>query len=340
MTRRVATTIESDSIDGLLRDLRVSSTVFCRSKLGAPWGFGVRAHGLAAFHVVTEGECWLHVNGEAEGTHLRAGDLAILPRGETHWVRDSPDSPTLWLEDLLAQDPVDESLRLRSGGDGPTTDLLCGAFALDGGSQHPVLSALPSVISIHGFRERPLPWLAATLSLVVEEIHAPGPGAAAVLERVSDVLLGQALRAALLELRDAEHLSLEALHDRGIAPAVRAIRSRPEHAWSVGELANLSAMSRSAFAARFRALTGDSPIRYVTRCRLARAARQLRTTDAALAEIARLAGYESVFSFSRAFKRAFGVAPRPYREGGGANEALRQLATGSASSRPEAETHA
>jgi len=101
--------------------------------------------------------------------------------------------------------------------------------------------------------------LAATLSLVVEEIHAPGPGAAAVLERVSDVLLGQALRAALLELRDAEHLSLEALHDRGIAPAVRAIQERPEHAWSVGELANLSAMSRSAFAARFRALTGDSP---------------------------------------------------------------------------------
>ena len=37
-------------------------------------------------------------------------------------------------------------------------------------------------------------------------------------------------------------------------------------------------------------------------------------TDIALAGIARHAGYESEFSFSRAFKRAFGVAPRSYRE--------------------------
>jgi AraC-like DNA-binding protein len=326
VTQQLANSIESDSIDALLRGLRVSSTVFCRSKLGAPWGFGVRAHGLAAFHVVTAGECWLHVDGNGDGTHLHAGDLVILPRGETHWMRDNPDSPTLWLEDLLAEDPVDEGRRLRSGGDGATTDLLCGAFALDGGSQHPVLSALPSVIRIEGDGDRPLPWLATALSLIAEEIHEPGPGVATALERVSDVLLGQALRATLLELQDAEHLSLEALHDRGIAPAVRAIQERPEHAWSVGELATRCAMSRSAFAARFRALTGDSPIRYVTRCRLARAARQLATTDAALAEIARLAGYESVFSFSRAFKRAFGVAPRPYRERGGPTEALREFA--------------
>jgi AraC-like DNA-binding protein len=72
-------------------------------------------------------------------------------------------------------------------------------------------------------------------------------------------------------------------------------------------------MSRSAFAARFRTLTGDSPIRYVTRCRLVRAGRRLRTSDATLTEIAARAGYESEFSFSRAFKRAFGVAPGVYR---------------------------
>jgi AraC-like DNA-binding protein len=77
-------------------------------------------------------------------------------------------------------------------------------------------------------------------------------------------------------------------------------------------------MSRSSFAERFRALTGDSPIRYVTRCRLARAATHLRTTTMPLAEIARHAGYESAFSFSRAFKRAFAVPPRVYRAGRGA----------------------
>jgi AraC-like DNA-binding protein len=314
LTERLQRATDSDVIDTLLRDLRVSSTVFCRSKLRAPWGFGVRAHDRAAFHIVTAGECWLEVDGDPEARTLQAGDLAILTRGDTHWLPDDPSSPTLWLEDLLEQAPVDaEERKLRVGGDGAGTDLLCGGFALDGSSRHPVLAALPSVICVRGDGQKPPPWLASTLELVSLEIHAPGAGAAAVLERLSEVLLGQALRAGLLALRENEGIRLEALYDATIAPAMHAIHDHPEHAWSVGELARLCAMSRSAFAARFRALTGDSPIRYVTRWRLARAARELRTTDAALGQLAQAAGYDSVFSFSRAFKRAFGVAPRTYR---------------------------
>lgn len=313
MTERLLSSLESDAIDALLRDLRVSSTLFCRSKLSAPWGFGVRAHGRAAFHAVTQGACWLQLDDGSDAQSLRAGDLAILPRGEAHSVRDDPHSPTLWLEDLLAEQPVDADLRLNAGGGGPVTDLLCGAFDVEGSGQHTVLAALPSAICVRGDGKKPLPWLASTLELVSVGLHTPGEGGAAVLERVSDVLLAQALRAAVLRLGDEEALQPEAFYDRGIAPAVRAIHERPEHGWTVGELAELSAMSRSAFAARFRILTGDSPIRYVTRCRLARAARQLRMTGDSLGQIARTAGYESVFSFSRAFKRAFGVPPRAYR---------------------------
>src|SRR5439155_17105321 len=168
-------------------------------------------------------------------------------------------------------------------------------------------------IVVSGNRERPPPRLKATLDLVSLEVRASGAGGAVVVERLSEVLLAQALRVTLLELQATEQLEPELLNDRGIAPAVRAIHEHPEHAWRLGELAGLCAMSRSAFASRFRALTGDSPIRYVTRCRLARSARQLRTGEATLAQIALLAGHESEFSFSRAFKRAFGSAPRAYR---------------------------
>jgi AraC-like DNA-binding protein len=170
-----------------------------------------------------------------------------------------------------------------------------------------------------------LPWLSAVLDLISKLVGSGGAGTAVALERLSEVMLTQALRASLLELRETENLDLEALHDRGIAPAVRAIHDDPGRPWSLGELANLSTMSRSAFAARFRTLTGDSPMRYVTRCRLARAARQLRTGHATLAEVAREAGYESEFSFSRAFKRAFGVPPRVYSNQDDGKQALNDL---------------
>ena len=329
---RLAASVEADSVDALLRDLRVSSTVFCQSALGAPWGFGVRARGLAAFHVVTSGSCWLQVEEEGEPKRLTAGDLVILPRGEMHVLRDAPETPALWLEDLLAKHPVDSELRLRGGGGGATTSLLCGAFAIEGSAQHPVLATLPQVVHLRGAGEAPLPWLAATLELISIEVANAGAGAAAIWERLSELMLTQALRAALIAARDSEGLSLELLQDRGIAPAVRAIHEHPERPWTLGELSQLATMSRSAFAARFRTLTGDSPIRYATRCRLARAARRLRTSEATLAEIAREAGYESEFSFSRAFKRMFAVPPGVYREQDDAEAAMREFVAADGSS--------
>jgi hypothetical protein len=171
----------------------------------------------------------LQVDSDPEARRLRAGDLAVLPRGETHWLRDDPGSPTLWLEDLLVQDPVDDDLRLTSGGDRASTDLLCGAFSVDGSTQHPVLANLPDVISGRRDGGRPLPW-PATIELVSAELHSAGDGGPQCSERISEVLLGQALWATLLNLRRDESLNLEALYDRGIAPAARAIHEHPEHA--------------------------------------------------------------------------------------------------------------
>jgi len=326
MTEQIGSSLEADAIDGLLRGLRVSSTVFCQATFTAPWGLGVPARGLPAFHVVAAGGCWLEVEG-SRPRQLNPGDLVILPQGDVHWLRDAPGSSGVWLDDLVARHPVDQELRVRAGGGGAATELLCGVFAVDGSRHHPLLSALPSVVHLRGDGATPLPWLAATLELIALEVKAAAPGGAAIWERLTEIMLAQALRAVLIDARGAEGLQVELLQDHGIAAAVRAIHEHPERAWTLGELSRLASMSRSALAARFRALTGDSPIRYATRCRLVRAAERLRTSRVTLAEVAREAGYESEFSFSRAFKRMFGVSPGTYREHDPAGEALRELVT-------------
>jgi AraC family transcriptional regulator, alkane utilization regulator len=309
----------SDHVSQLLQMIWIRSTVYCRSVMAAPWGFGVQAHGNPAFHVITAGRCWLEVDGEPSQIPLAAGDLVLLPAGTRHWMRDEPGTPATELEEIVATTPLDGHRRLRYGGSGPRTGLLCGGFAVEGGQAHPILSALPPAVVIRGTSGRPEPRLSATVELLNAETAADAPGAGEVVTRLADVLLAQALRAALSQLESSRGPGLLALADRQIARAIALIHAQPRHGWTVGELADRVALSRSAFSARFRVLVGESPVRYLTRTRLAHAAALLRT-DASLAQIAARAGYGSEYSFGKAFKRAFGIAPGAYRQQPGTPE--------------------
>jgi AraC-like DNA-binding protein len=226
-------------------------------------------------------------------------------------MRDDPATPATELEEMLATRPLDEHRRLHHGGRGARTALLCGGFVLQGGGGHPLLRALPAVLHIRGVAGRPAPWLAATLALLSADSDAPG--AEEVVSRLADALLIQALRAALAELQSSDGPAVLALSDPAIASAIELIHGDPARGRTVGELAAHAALSRSAFSARFRELVGESPKRYITRTRLAHAATLLHKSDASLAEIAHEVGYGSEFSFAKAFKRAFGVAPGAYR---------------------------
>lgn len=302
-----------DPVSEVLRSVRIRSTLYCRSLMGAPWGFGVMAHGNPAFHVVTAGACWLEIDGEPNQIPLATGDLVVLPTGRRHWVRDDPATPATELKEILATTPRAERRRLHYGGRGPRTELLCGGFTLEGGAAHPILRVLPAAVLIRGVSGRPVPWLAATLALLSAEAASAAPGAEEIVGRLADALLAQALRVALAELQSSDGAGVLALRDPQLAAAIELIHRRPDHPWTVGELAAEVALSRSAFSARFRQLVGESPKGYITRTRLVHAATLLHTTDATLAEIALKIGYGTEFSFAKAFKRAFGIAPGTYR---------------------------
>lgn len=72
-------------------------------------------------------------------------------------------------------------------------------------------------------------------------------------------------------------------------------------------------MSRSAFAARFVELVGQSPMRYVAQWRMHVACTWLKEEDAPLIDLADRLGYQSEAAFSRAFKRIIGIPPGAVR---------------------------
>ena len=74
-------------------------------------------------------------------------------------------------------------------------------------------------------------------------------------------------------------------------------------------------MSRSAFAARFKEMTGQTPLDYVTEWRMQKAVVLLKQEERKLAEVAQAVGYESDAAFSKAFRRVVGVTPGQYRQG-------------------------
>ncbi|TXS14331.1 AraC family transcriptional regulator [Streptomyces sp. adm13(2018)] len=106
-----------------------------------------------------------------------------------------------------------------------------------------------------------------------------------------------------------------ALGDPVVAGALRALHDDPARAWTVEELGALGGLSRAAFARRFTALVGRSPLAYLTWWRMTTAGRLLRTDDRPLRAVAERSGYSSEFAFAKAFEREYGMAPGQYRKG-------------------------
>ena len=79
------------------------------------------------------------------------------------------------------------------------------------------------------------------------------------------------------------------------------------------DIAAAAHLSRFHFDRVISAVAGESPTRFRSRVLLERAAYRMTTTDATLLDIAVEAGYSSHEAFTRAFRRAYGVAPATWR---------------------------
>jgi transcriptional regulator GlxA family with amidase domain len=154
--------------------------------------------------------------------------------------------------------------------------------------------------------------VAPVLALLADETARQRPGGSAMVSRLCDLLVVEALRAWLAAAppRDAW---LAGLRDPQIAAALERIHTAPERPWTVDSLARAAGMSRSRFAQRFAELVGEPPLQYLTGWRLCYATELLDGSDDSLRVIAQRSGYGSEAAFGKAFKRRFGMSPGTYR---------------------------
>ena len=309
-------TAPDDAVSELLATLRVRSTVYCLSELREPWGFEVNGANVPKFHLVLAGSCWLDLPGH-EPVQLQTGDLVILSRGERHVVSARPGSPVPSLDLIIASHPLDGDARLTYGGTGALTRLLCGGFVLDDPAPAALISLLPPVLQMNSRSADITAWLEPVFALMRQEADSAAPGAQAIFAKLADVFLSQALRTYLAGADRAGLLSSQQPMDASIAQAMATLHDRPAVNWTLAELAGQAAMSRTLFAARFRAAIGESPMRYLAKIRLGQAAWYLTTTSLSVEAIARRTGYGTNASLSKAFKREFGTSPGQYRAGKG-----------------------
>ena len=301
-----------DTLTDVLRDLRLESSFYARSELKAPWGLSFSVKDGPSFHMIVRGCCWLRIG--AERIPLKTGDLVLLPRGDEHQIAEPAEAEAIPLVALPSERVGQNAALLCYGGEGPTALLICGGVRFAGPLAHPLLDLLPRVLVLHRDEHEEEPsWLGATLTMLGAEALSLRPGSAAVMTRLADILVLQAIRAWLERDESRRPGWLGALSDPDIGSALAVIHHRAENPWTVASLAREVHLSRSVFAERFSRLVGMSPMQYVTRWRMSLASSWLREERMSASEVAHRLGYSSEAAFSRAFKRHLQMPPGVFR---------------------------
>jgi AraC-like DNA-binding protein/quercetin dioxygenase-like cupin family protein len=255
---------------------------------GGEWGFAFDPSRSVALVAVTGGKCWLR-QPDGPPIGLVAGDIVLVPatrRG--HGLTNNGSGSSMI---YASYEPISPARRL--------------------------FAALYQLVVVRGQDHEQRGVLDETLHLLSAELKDDHPGSRTAVNRLLDVLVVTMLRAWLTAAqRDGPDCSAVAAIDDGLADALERMHTEPGRRWTSRTLASEAGMSRAVFFRRFTALMGEPPSTYLTRWRLATAARLLRETNEPMVEIARRIGYSSEFTFSRAFTRAYGSPPGRFRHEG------------------------
>ena len=306
-----------DAIAGLLDGPRARRAFLLRCTMDPPWALHIRDEAPLSLVAMLRGRACYVTNGN-EPRWLDAGDVAILLGPDHYLFADDPSTPPQAIihpgQRCTTPDgreiPQMRSFGVRRWGNAPdgATEIITGTYNFEGEVSQRLLDALPSQLVL-----RHDEWQTPVLGLLAAEMLRDQAGQDAVLDRLLDLLLIDAVRTYLARAEQAAPGWYRAQSDSVVAQAVRLLQASPAEAWTVGALASQTRVSRATLARRFAELVGQPPMEFLTQWRLTLAADLILDPQQTVASVARTVGYGSPYALSAAFKRERGISPHQHR---------------------------
>ncbi len=275
-----------DALSEVLRLARFTAGVTLDASARAPWcaAVGVSAS-VARAHLLLQGECVVRA-GLGDPVPLKAGELALVPRGDAHVIgSDVVDDPVSFAS--LVKNPVaGEMAPIRLGGSGEPARWIALTVSCERHLAEPLLNALPIVMRADLNGASALHWLTDALGLTLSASAAPPVGATAERARLAELVVIEAISRYVYERPPGGKGWLAGLNDRFVGRALALVHGRPSEAWTVEKLGRNVGLSRSALAERFSDVMGEPIFAFLTRWRLNLAAEYLLTTQRPIEAIA------------------------------------------------------
>ncbi|MGB0732312.1 MAG: AraC family transcriptional regulator [Pontibacterium sp.] len=278
-----------DGFSDLVRLFHLRANVYHNAKICGNWLYSQGESSKTCFHVVTEGSCVLDVPGHLS-TVLDVGDVVIFPREVPH---------TMYPATEVKGDQEVVAFHEAEGLDG--TGMLCAQANFDHLGSHYLVDALPTVFVVRHDADQP--WACHLKTLIMLESVNPSMASDTIINRLSEMLFIYAIRT-YMQAENAPVGLLALYADSRLKQAIAALHQDIKFAWTVESLAKQANMSRTAFAEKFKAVSGWTPAQYLAWWRM-QMAWQWLSEGRSVADVADSVGYQSEAAFSRAFQRQF-----------------------------------
>lgn len=263
------------------------------------------------FHIVTQGEAFLHLDVHKEPLALKRGDIAVMARGFNHYM--STESK-LAIKDLKAAPIVDNigATKPKKAAP-PKTTLVSGAYQLWNDPLHPFFKDLPEIYVLRNEEIESFGPIQSALTMLSKEAAEPQLGSEIVIQNLMDITFSFIVRK-IVEAKSAKPKTWShAVHNDSVKKAIELLHANVGRDWTLEDLAKEVGLSRAGLAQKFKKHLGDTPLHYLTVIRMQKARALLSATNDNIEAIAEAVGYSDAFSFSKVFKRITGIPPREFR---------------------------